>query len=104
MTLGVVASLNDASPANLKAWEGFIQSFKQQGVQAILIDGDSGDNEAAIETALRTFAKSGLPVLALIGNREPKGAFLDAMTKVQKESKNLINLNHIREVDFGGLG
>lgn len=103
LAIGVVASLNDPSPANVRAFEGYIAAFKAKGAQAILIDGDSGDAEPAIEASLKTFAKSGLPVLALIGNREPKGAFLDAVAAVHKEFPNLINLNTVREVDFGGI-
>jgi hypothetical protein len=103
VTLGVVASLNDATPENLKAFEGYAATFKSKGAQAILIDGDTGDTEASVEASLRAFAKSGLPVLALIGNREPKGAFLDAIAAVRKDFPNLINLNRVREVDFGGV-
>lgn len=103
VVLGVVASLNDPSPLNLKVWETDLATFKQKGVQAILVDGDSGDTAPAIEGTLKAFAKSGLPILVLIGNREPKGAYLDALAAVRKEAPNVISLNQVREVDFGAL-
>jgi hypothetical protein len=101
--LGVAASLNDGSPENAKAFEAYSAIFKSKGAQAILIDGDTGDTQPSIEASLKAFAKSGLPVLVLIGNREPRGAFTDAVAAVHKEFPNLINLNKVREVDFGGL-
>ena len=73
IVLGVAASLNDGSPENAKAFEAYSSIFKARGAQAILVDGDTGDNQAAIEASLKAFAKSGLPVLVLIGNREPAG-------------------------------
>jgi hypothetical protein len=101
--LGVAASLNDGTPENVKAFEAYAAIFKSKGAQAILVDGDTGDTEASIEASLKAFAKSGLPVLVLIGNREPKAAFTEATNAVHKEFANLINLNKVREVDFGGL-
>ncbi|MHB1843203.1 MAG: hypothetical protein ACYCWW_00030 [Deltaproteobacteria bacterium] len=103
VTLGVLANLNEPSPANLQAIDSYLEFFKKKGAQAILVDGDSGDNAEAIEGVLRPIAKSGLPVLVLIGNREPKGGFLDAIEAVRKEFPNVFNLSRARQVDLGSV-
>ncbi len=103
VVLGVLANVNEPSPANLQAIGSYLEFFKQKGAQAILVDGDSGESAEAIAGVLRPIAKSGLPVLVLIGNREPKGGFLDAISSVQKEFPNVFNLSRAREVDLGSV-
>jgi hypothetical protein len=103
VNLGILANLDEPSPENLKAIEAYLAFFKEKGVQAIAIDGDSGDNTEAIQGALTPIAKSGLPVLVQIGNREPKGAFLDAIEALRKTYPNVFNLSRVRETDIGDL-
>jgi hypothetical protein len=103
VNLGVVANLDEASPENLKALETYLAFFKEKGVQAIVVDGDSGDNTEAIQGALTPLAKSGLPVLVQIGNREPKGAFLDAVEALRKTYPNVFNASRVREADVGDV-
>ncbi len=103
VTLGILASFNEATPANLKALDTYFAAFKAKGAQAILVAGDNGDSVEAITGSLKAYARSGLPVFVLIGNREPKAAYIDAFAAAQKEAPNLVNLNRVREVDFGGL-
>jgi hypothetical protein len=103
VNLGVLANLDEASPENLKAIEAYLAFFKEKGVQAIVIDGDSGDNAEEIQGVLAPIAKTGLPVLVQIGNREPKGAFLDALEAVRKRSPNVFNLSRVREADIGDV-
>ena len=101
VALGVLANLNDPSPENSKAIDAYLEFFKTKGVQAIVVDGDSGDGAEAIQGVLEPIAKSGLPVLVLIGNREPKGGFIDALDALRKDHPNVFNLSRVREVDLG---
>ncbi|HUB09298.1 MAG TPA: hypothetical protein VMB50_20000 [Myxococcales bacterium] len=103
VTLGVVANLNEPSPENLKAAEAYLAYFHEKGVQAIVVDGDSGENAEAIEGTLTPFAKAGLPLLVDIGNRESKGGFLDAIEALRKQFPNVFNLSKAREVDVGDV-
>ncbi len=103
VNLGVLANLDEASPENLKALDAYLAFFKEKGVQAIVVDGDSGDNTEAIQGALTPLAKSGLPVLVQIGNREPKGAFLDAVEALHKQYPNVFNASRVREADVGDV-
>ncbi|MHB8418912.1 MAG: hypothetical protein ACYDCL_12615 [Myxococcales bacterium] len=103
VTLGVIANLNEPSPENLKASEAYLAFFREKGAQAIVVDGDSGENAASIEGTLTPFAKSGLPLLVVIGNRESKGGFLDAIAALQTKYPNVFNLSKAREVDVGDV-
>ncbi len=103
VNLGVVANLDEPSPENLEAIDAYLAFFEAHGVQAIVVDGDSGDNAEAIEGVLTPLAKSGLPVLVDIGNREPKGGFLDAIAALQKQFPNVFNLSRVREADLGDV-
>jgi hypothetical protein len=101
VVVGVLANLDEASPENLKAIADYLAFFKSKNVTAIVVDGDSGDSAEAIAGVLRPLAKSGLPVLVNIGNREKKGDFVAALATVSKESPNVFSLSRVREVDLG---
>jgi hypothetical protein len=102
VVLGVLANLDEPSPENLKAIADYLGFFKSRGAVAILVNGDSGDTAEAIQGVLKPLAKSGLPVLVNIGNREKKANFLEALTAVRKEFPNVFSLTKVRQVDFGG--
>lgn len=101
VTVGVLANLNEPSPENLKALDSYLGFFKSKGAVALIVDGDTGDSAEAIEKGLLPLARTGLPVLVLIGNREPKGGFLDAIAAIRKVHPNVFNLSRVREVDLG---
>ncbi len=103
VTLGVLANLNEPSTENSKAIEAYLSFFKEKGAQAIVVDGDSGENAETIEGTLTPLAKSGLPLLVVIGNRESKGGFLDAIAALQKQFPNVFNLSKAREIDVGDV-
>ncbi len=103
VTVGVVANADEASPENLAALGAYEAFFKANGAQVIVVDGDSGDTAAAIQGVLGSLAKGGVPVLAQIGNREPKGAFLAGVAAAAKEFPNVFNASRIREVDVGDV-
>ncbi len=98
--IGVIANANEASPENLFNFERYKQFFQESGVELIVVAGDSGDDRASIQTVLRSFADTGLPVLAIAGNRESKADFVDAVNAVRKEKPNLLNGNRVRHLDW----
>ncbi|HWV38353.1 MAG TPA: hypothetical protein VN033_07730 [Vulgatibacter sp.] len=100
--LGVLAGLNEASAENLFNIGRYLSFFKDNGAEMIVVAGDSGEDRAAIEGVLEPLAKSGLPVLAIAGNRERTTDFTDAVNALAKTYPNLINGNRVRYVDLHG--
>src|SRR4051812_35717796 len=75
LVLGVLGPINEDSGQNLFVLKRYLQFFKEQGVQAVVASGDIGEVAASIERALSAVADSGVPVLAVAGNRECGGDF-----------------------------
>ncbi|MFO0724653.1 MAG: metallophosphoesterase [Myxococcota bacterium] len=100
LTLGVVADIKEDTPENLANLEAIVKFMKEQKAEAIVVDGDLGDDKKQIENALAKLAESGLPVLAVIGNREGRGAFNEAVAAASARFPGVINLNQVRLVQF----
>ncbi|HEY0839587.1 MAG TPA: hypothetical protein VGD74_05330 [Vulgatibacter sp.] len=100
--IGVLASLNEASPENLFNIGRYLSFFKESGAEIIVVAGDTGEDRAGIEAVLEPIAKSGLPVLVIAGNRERTSDFTDAVAAVAKTYPNVINGNRVRYVDLHG--
>lgn len=98
--IGVIANVNEASPENLFNLDRYLKFFAGNGVELVVVAGDSGDDRAAIETVLRRVAGAGLPTIAIAGNREAKSDFVDAVNAVRKDRPNLFNGNRVRLVDW----
>src|SRR5947207_3018452 len=92
LVLGVLGPINEDSGQNLFVLKRYLQFFKDQGVQAVVVSGDTGEVAAGIERALSAVAESGVPVLAVAGNRECGGDFKKGMARAQKTHSNLVNL------------
>ncbi len=103
VTVGVIASLNEASSDNLFNIERYLGFFKEGGAEMILVAGDSGEDRATIEAVLTALAAADLPILAIAGNRERTTDFTDAVAAVSKGHPNVLNGNRIRYVDLPGL-
>lgn len=99
-SFGVLSSINEDTPANLFNLKRYIDWFKQNKVDAIVVDGDTGDSEASIEHSLTVVAESGLPVFVEIGNHECKSDYNDAILQVQKKFENVVDLGKVRYVDM----
>jgi predicted phosphodiesterase len=98
--IGVIANVNQASPENLFDLDRYLKFFAANGVELVVIAGDSGDDRASIEAVLRRVTAAGLPTLAIAGNREAKSDFVDAVNAVRKDRPNLFNGNRVRLVDW----
>jgi len=97
---GVLSSINEDTGTNLFNLKRYVEWFKANKAEAIIVDGDTGDSESSIEHSLTVLAESGLPVFVLIGNHECKGDYNDAVLAVQKKFDNVIDLGKVRYVDF----
>lgn len=94
--IGQISDVKDFTPENQANVKVALKWFAEQKVDAIALSGDLGETQASIENVLRTVAAPGLPVLAIIGNRECRDHFTKAVEKVQKDHKNVVNMNHVR--------
>jgi Icc-related predicted phosphoesterase len=100
LVLGVLGPINEDSGQNLYVLKRYLQFFKEQGVHAVVVSGDTGEVAGGIERALVSVAESGVPVLAVSGNRECGGDFKKGMARAQKAHPNLVNMNVVRAVEF----
>lgn len=103
LKLGVLANMNQATGENLFNLRRYLDYFKAKGVDAILVAGDSGEERKDIEAILAAVAESGVPVLAIAGNRERTTDFVDAIREIRKSRPNLLNGNRVRQVALHGL-
>jgi Icc-related predicted phosphoesterase len=102
VTLGVLGAVKDYSEDAQKALDKFIKRFEKEKVDALVLVGDIAATEFEITQVLLTCAKTGLPVLAVIGNSEGRAAFNRAILAALKAAPNVINFNIVRRVDLGG--
>ena len=97
---GVIGNINEDSGENLVSLKKYVEFFKAEKVEAIIVSGDTGETSDSIQRALTPLAETGLPVFVIIGNRECRGDFNDAMAALQKTHPNLVNMNKVRYVDY----
>ncbi len=102
VTIGTLGAIKDFSKETRAALDFFLDKFKKENVDVIILDGDIAATEFEITQVVLYCAKSGLPVLALIGNTEGRTAFNRALLNAAKVSPNAINFDLIRRVDLGG--
>lgn len=100
LVLGVLGPINEDSGQNIYVLKRYLKFFKDQGVQAVVVSGDTGETAAGIARALSEVAAAGVPVLAVSGNRECGGDFKKGMARAQKSHANLVNMNAARVVEF----
>ena len=96
-TIGQLSDVKDHTPKNIANIKVFLEWFKVQGVDAIMLNGDLGETQKGVEHILNTVAEgSSVPVLAFLGNRECKADFNKAVAAVQKKHPQVVNMNAVR--------
>ena len=90
VVFGVLGDLNEDSGENLVNLKKYVEFFK-------------AESAPGIQRALTPLAETGLPLFVVIGNRECRGDFNDAVTALQKTFSNVVNLDMVRHVEFGGV-
>jgi len=95
-TIGQLTDIKDWTPENCANIRLATKWFLAEKVDAIALTGDLGESVESIEKVLREVASTGLPILAIAGNRECRDHFSTALANVQKDHKNVINMNTVR--------
>lgn len=98
VVLGVLADVKEDTPENLANLDAILKFFKEQNAEAIVVVGDLGDDQKQIENVLAKLAESQLPIMPVIGNREGRAAFNDAVAAAASRYPGVFNLNKYRWV------
>jgi hypothetical protein len=99
--IGVMAGLKEADEENVAHLRRLVAELKRRGAEVLVADGDLGDNPDEQETLLGTLTESGLPVLAVAGNREVRSDLDAAEGELRKKGAKILDLSHTRVVDLG---
>lgn len=103
LKLGVLAGLKDAEDENLQQIKSLSEALHEKGAEALLAAGDLGDTVEAQVALLGAMASTGLPVLALPGNREVRADLDGAIDELKRRGLTIIDLSRTRIVDLGDL-
>jgi Icc-related predicted phosphoesterase len=98
--IGVVSTIKEDTPENLKNLKAIADFFKAEKAETIVVAGDLGDTEIQIVNVLEPLAATGLPVFAIIGNQEKKSEFNGALKASAAKHNNVFNLNLVRLVQL----
>ncbi len=101
--IGQVSDIKDHTPENAANLKAAFDWFKAEKVDAIAVTGDLGESKQSIQQVLEDAAATGLPVLAIVGNRECAQHYDEGVKAAQAKFKNVINLNQVRVVNFDDL-
>jgi hypothetical protein len=99
--IGALAGLKEADEGNVAHLRRLVAELKRRGAEVLLADGDLGDNPDEQETLLGALSESGLPVLAVAGNREVRSELDAAEGELRKRGARILDLSHTRIVDLG---
>jgi Icc-related predicted phosphoesterase len=97
MIIGHLTDIKEGSPANIANINLFMDWFAEKKVELIAVTGDLSESQEGIEAILNAIgAKTKVPVLVVIGNRECENHFNAALTAVNKTHPNILNMDLIR--------
>lgn len=102
-TFGLIANLKEPTGENLFNVGRYLEFFTAQGVDAILVAGDTGDaenTESSVSALLEPLAKTGLPVFVIPGSREASAGFSAALSALSAKYSNVVNMSQVRLVNF----
>ena len=99
--IGVLAGLKDAEEDNVAWIRRLVAELQRRGAEVLIADGDLGDNPDEQETLLGALSESGLPVLAVAGNREVRSELDAAEAELRKKGARIVDLSRTRVVDLG---
>jgi hypothetical protein len=101
LRIGVLAGLKDADDDNVASLKKLVAELKRRGADVLLANGDLGDNPDEQETLLGVLTESGLPLLAVAGNREVRSELDAAEAELRKKGARIVDLSHERIVELG---
>ncbi len=99
LVVGAVTDIKEDSAENMANLKELAKWFKENKVDVIVNNGDTGETEAQIVNSLTVLAEVGVPVLSIIGNREGRKVHKAALTAVRQKFPNVFNLVAVRRVD-----
>src|SRR5436190_12872728 len=99
--IGAIAGLKEADDENVAHLRRLVAELKRRGAEVLVADGDLGDNPDEQETLLGTLTESGLPVLAVAGNREVRSELDAVEAELRKKGSRIVDLSHTRIADQG---
>ncbi|MDP2344966.1 MAG: metallophosphoesterase [Deltaproteobacteria bacterium] len=94
--LGQITDIKDHTPENAANLKIAIEWLKTEKVDAIAVTGDLGESAESIQRVVEDVAAAGVPVLAIVGNRECRDHFEQGVKAAQVKFKNVINMNSVR--------
>ncbi len=102
LVIGALADVEEATPENLENLRRALAWFQRSEARLIVALGDLGDDAATIAKVLRATASAGVPVLALPGNQEGRGAWRAAMVELA-DVPEIVDLTAVRLVELGDV-
>ena len=97
IVIGHLTDIKEGSAANIANINLFMDWFNEKKVELIAITGDLSESQEGIEAILNAVgAKTKVPVMVIIGNRECENHFNAALTSVNKTYPNILNMDMIR--------
>jgi len=103
LKIGAIAGLKDADEDNVSWIRKLVAELKRRGAEVLIAAGDVGDNPDEQETLLGTLTETGLPVLAVAGNREVRSDLDAAESELRKKGARIFDLSRTRVVDLGDV-
>jgi len=101
--IGQVSDIKDHTQENAANLKAAFDWMKAEKVDAIAVTGDLGESAESIQRVLEDAAAVGVPVLAIVGNRECAKHFDDGVKAAQAKHKHIFNMNQVRVVNFDDL-
>ncbi len=100
VVFGVIANVKEATGENLFNLRRYLDFFKAEKVEAILVAGDSAEKADGIVQVLEPIAKAGLPTFVIPGNRESRADFHSALKTLSAKYPGIFDMSTIRLVNF----
>ena len=101
LRIGALSGLKDADDDNVVFLRKLAAELKRRGAEVLVADGDLGDNPDEQETLLGALTETGLPLIAVAGNREVRSDLDAAEAELRKKGARIIDLSHTRIVELG---
>lgn len=98
--LGVVANIKEDTPENIKNLQSILAFFQKEKVDAIVVNGDSGETDQQIANVLEPIAALNLPTFVIIGNLEKTADYNKAVKTTAAKHANVFDLDQIRMVEL----
>ncbi|MBI2894046.1 MAG: hypothetical protein HYY06_10885 [Deltaproteobacteria bacterium] len=94
--VGALAGLEDAGPASIASIVELAGRMRVAEVEAIVVAGGIGTDEASARAVLAPLARLDVPVLLVPGASEPIEAFRAALASAREKAPNLVDMGVVR--------